>query len=186
MERFQALQPLIESVVADFAGFRHRLAGLAAGAPGDRAAIDAIRAALRTPVFAQELDVENRRLVGERRVVLENDRPWEAHLIEGIWVHEHRGRYFMFYAGNDFSTPEYGTGVAVADSPFGPFAKREEPLLRSNRDWAGPGHPSVALGSDGRPRLFLHAFFPGQAGYKRFRAVLAATLSFDGDEVTLG
>jgi hypothetical protein len=185
MERFQALQPLIEAVVADFAGFRERLAAVREATPGDRAAVDGILAALRTPVYAQELDVEGRRLLGERRVALENDRPWEAHLIEGIWVHEHRGRYFLFYAGNDFSTPEYGTGVAVADSPFGPYAKRDEPLLRSTRDWAGPGHPSVAMGPDGRPRLFLHAFFPGEAGYKRFRAVLAATLRFDGDEVTL-
>jgi hypothetical protein len=91
----------------------------------------------------------------------------------------------MFYAGNDFSTPAYGIGVAVADHPFGPYTKRKTPLLQSNRLWWGPGHASVAPGLDGRPQLFFHAFFPGRCGYNAFRAVLTVGLEFDGDEVRL-
>ncbi len=185
MERFLVQQVLIEAVVADFAGFRHRLRLLLDTLIPEevRTGIDGILAAMRTPVYAQELDPENLQLKGDRTVMIENDQDWEAHLIEGIWVEQHAGRFYMFYSGNDFSTPEYGTGVAVAASPLGPYRKMERPLLHSTAEWSGPGHPSVAPGPDGEPWLFLHAFFPGQAGYKKFRALLAVTVGFDGDQV---
>ena len=102
---------------------------------------------------------------------------WAPHVIE------HAGRYWMFYAGNDFSTPAYGIGVAVADHPFGPYEKRREPLLKSTREWWAPGHDSVAPGADGRPQLFFHAFFPGKCGYNAFRALLTVGLDFEGGEV---
>jgi hypothetical protein len=187
MERFLVQQVLIEAVVSDFSGFRQRLELLLEDQPpgNSRQPICDIFATLRTPVYAQEFDPRTRRLVGVRVVVLENDQDWEAHLIEGIWVLEHSGRFYMFYSGNDFSTPEYGTGVAVAPSPLGPYRKMERPLLHSTREWAGPGHPSVAPGPDGNPWLFLHAFFPGEAGYKKFRALLAVPLSFNQESVAL-
>jgi hypothetical protein len=187
MECFLVQQVLIEAVVADFAGFRHRLRSLHETLIPEevRTAIGSILAAMRTPVYAQELDPDNLQLRGGRTVVLENDQDWEAHLIEGIWVEQQADRFYMFYSGNDFSTPEYGTGVAVAAAPLGPYRKMERPLLHSTAEWVGPGHPSVAPGPDGEPWLFLHAFFPGQAGYKKFRALLAVSVEFDGDEVRL-
>jgi GH43 family beta-xylosidase len=180
MERFFVDQPLIEAVTADFSGFRERLAGI--GAPPPAAAI---LHALTTRVWAQRLSPDGA-LEGECRRVLENDQPWEAHLVEGVWAVEHADRCYIFYAGNDFSTPNYGLGVAVADQPFGPYVKQAEPLLRSSAEWAGPGHPSTAVGPDGRPRLFLHAFRPGEVGYKAFRALLTTEIRFDEDQVRLG
>ncbi|HEY8614633.1 family 43 glycosylhydrolase [Phenylobacterium sp.] len=182
MEQFCLRQLLIEAVTEDLAGFRARLASLRAGA-GPLA--DGILEALTTTVYAQRLSPDGTRLVGERTAVLCNDQPWEAHLIEGMWITEQAGRYWMFYSGNDFSTAQYGVGVAVADHPFGPFVKQPEPFLKSSRDWWGPGHVSVAPGPDGRPRLFLHAFKPGQMGYKVFRALLSAGLVFDDGAVRL-
>jgi arabinan endo-1,5-alpha-L-arabinosidase len=91
----------------------------------------------------------------------------------------------MFYAGNDFSTPAYGIGVAVADGPFGPYEKQPEPLLKSRPDWWAPGHASVAPGAGGKPQLFFHAFFPGKCGYNAFRALLTVGLEFTRDRVTL-
>ena len=117
--------------------------------------------------------------------MLQNDREWEGHPVEGVWVTERRGKYYMFYAGNDFSTARYGIGMAVADAPQGPYRRMEEPLLRSTAAWSGPGHPSVADGPDGEPWLFVHAFFPGRVGYKEFRALLAAPIAFDADRVVL-
>jgi len=95
------------------------------------------------------------------------------------------GRYFLFYSGNDFSTPEYGIGYAVGDSPEGPFRKAEEPLMRSSRDWWGPGHPSLTISPDGRPLLVMHAYRAGKAGYKVFRAVLAVPLLFSQASVEI-
>lgn len=178
MERFFALQPLIEAVAEDFAGFALRL-GACDGA-------GAVLAALHTRILAQPLAPDGSRLVGEPTMILQNDQPWEAHLIEGVWAMQHEGRSWIFYAGNDFATPNYGIGAAVADHPLGPYRKAPAPILTSTKDWWGPGHPSVAEGPDGRPHLFLHAFFPGQAGYKAFRALLSAPLHFDRDTVRVG
>lgn len=180
MERFFVLQPLIEAATDGLPGFEARL--------GDRAGEDArpILAALKTRIYAQRLAPDGAALVGERQLVLQNDQPWEAHLIEGVWVTRQQGRYYLFYAANDFSTPHYGIGAAVAEGPLGPYRKLAGPLLGSTAQWAGPGHPSVAPGPDGRPRLFLHAFFPGALGYKAFRAVLSADLEFTADGVRLG
>ena len=177
MERFFLMQPLIEAALANWARVRRTLAecGLA----------DAFVHALTTPVYAARLSENGTRLIDEPVVVLENDLDWEGHLIEGPFVTFHDGRYWLFYAGNDFSTPSYGIGVAVADRPTGPFVKQPEPLLRSTREWSAPGHASVAPGLDGQPQLFFHAFHPGTGGYNVFRALLTAKLIFTGGRVRL-
>lgn len=177
MERFFLMQPLIEAVRDNWVRARQVLAGF------DDAG--AIVEAMRTPIHAQRLSPDGRSVTGEERIVLSNDADWEGHLIEGPFVTRQDGRYWLFYAGNDFSTPDYGIGVAVADHPLGPYEKQGEPLLQSTRDWWGPGHPSVAPGLDGSPQLFFHAFLPGQAGYKEFRALLTIGLEFGEREVKL-
>lgn len=178
MEQFFVLQPLIEAAADDFATFEARLAELRDAAEPDLAGeITAVREATKTKVFAQHLSRDGARLEGERIEVLQNDLPWEAHLIEGVWVSEVEGRYVLLYAANDFSTPAYGVGVAVADAPLGPYRKAEAPLLRSTAAWVAPGHPSIAPGSDGRPLVFLHAYRPGELGYKAFRALLTTPLT---------
>jgi hypothetical protein len=139
---------------------------------------------MSTPIYGQRLD-ENGELIGTDTIVLTNDQEWEGHLIEGPWVTLQEGRYWMFYAGNDFGTPAYGIGVAVADHPLGPYVKQEGPLLKSVKTWWAPGHASVAPGLDDRPQLFFHAFFPGTGGYNAFRALLTTRLEFSHDKVTL-
>ncbi|HEX2527372.1 MAG TPA: family 43 glycosylhydrolase [Geminicoccus sp.] len=186
MERFLVLQVLIEAVTSDFTGFQRRLAELRPRQDqAVRERIDGMLIAMRTRVRAQRLAADGSRLLGRPTTVLENDQPWEAHLVEGIWVTEQAGRHYLLYAGNDFSTAEYGIGVAVAEQVLGPYRKMEQPLLRSTREWIGPGHPSVAPGLDGRPQLFLHAFRPGRLGYKEFRALLTVPLGFEADGVVL-
>jgi hypothetical protein len=179
MERFFALQTLIEAVAEDLPGFALRLEGL------KLAEVPAILQALRTRIFIQPLAPDGRRLVGAPKVILQNDLPWEGHLIEGVWIVAAEGRYWLFYAGNDFSTARYGVGVAVAGAPDEPYVKSPEAFLTSGRDWWGPGHPSVVRAPDGW-RMFLHAFAPGKAGYKRFRALLSAPIRFGADGVRLG
>ncbi|RAK50979.1 family 43 glycosylhydrolase [Phenylobacterium deserti] len=186
MEQFFLLQPLIEAATADFQGFEARLEQLQARATGAEAMdLSVILRALKTRIYAQALSPDGRRLLGEPVVILQNDQPWEAHLIEGVWITRQNGRYHLLYAGNDFSTSHYGIGTAVADRPTGPYRKASEVFLSSTQAWWGPGHPSVAMGPDGRHHIFLHAFRPGEAGYKAFRALLAAPLSFEAGVVRL-
>jgi arabinan endo-1,5-alpha-L-arabinosidase len=170
MVRFFLMQPLIEAALANWAQVRAALVefGLAV----------AILEAMTTPIRAQRIAEDGRSLLGENKIVLCNDLDWEGHLIEGPFVTRQQGRYWLFYAGNDFSTPSYGIGVAVADHPMGPYTKQGEPVLRSTRKWLAPGHPSVAPGIDGQPQLFFHAFHPGTGGYNAFRALLTVGLTF--------
>jgi len=167
---------LIEAALDNWAQVKRVLAEEPEAAP--------ILAAMTTPIHAQRLSAEGA-LVGEDRLVLANDLDWEGHLIEGPWVTLQQGRYWLFYAGNDFGTPAYGIGVAVADHPLGPYAKQPEPLLKSTPSWWAPGHASVAPGLDGQPQLFFHAFFPGTGGYNAFRALLTARLRFTRNRVEL-
>ena len=175
MVRFFAMQPLIETALANWKRVRSALVrfGLAG----------AILEAMTTPIRGQRLADDGRSLVGDDTIVLCNDLDWEGHLIEGPFVTHQEGRYWLFYAGNDFSTPSYGIGVAVADHPLGPYTKQGEPLLRSTKEWTAPGHASVASGLDGKPQLFFHAFHPGTGGYNAFRALLAVGLRFNRDRV---
>ena len=170
MERFFLMQPLIEAALDNWILVSRTLkeSGLA----------DAFVHALVTPVFGARIAEDGASLLEEPTVVLKNDLDWEGHLIEGPFVTIAGGRYWMFYAGNDFSTPAYGIGAAVADHPLGPYRKQPEPLLKSTREWIAPGHASVAPGLDGQPQLFFHAFHPGTGGYNVFRALLTARLRF--------
>jgi arabinan endo-1,5-alpha-L-arabinosidase len=175
MVRFFLMQPLIDAALANWAQVRAVLV--------DFGLAPAILDAMSTPIRAQRLAEDGRSLVGEDRIVLTNDLDWEGHLIEGPFATRQDGRYWLFYAGNDFSTPSYGIGVAVANHVLGPYIKQGEPLLRSTRLWTAPGHASVAPGLDGQPQLFFHAFHPGTGGYNAFRALLTVGLKFGSDGV---
>ncbi|CAN7408759.1 family 43 glycosylhydrolase [Phenylobacterium sp. LjRoot225] len=186
MAQFFALQLLIEAAASDLAGFELRLtAVMVTASPYERDLMAEALEALRTRIYAQRLSPDARRLEGEPAVILQNDMPWEGHLIEGVWVSRDEGRYHLLYAGNDFSTAHYGIGAAVADAPVGPYRKSSEVFLSSTDQWWGPGHPSVAVAPDGRHHIFLHAFRPGEAGYKAFRALLAAPIRFEHGIVSL-
>jgi arabinan endo-1,5-alpha-L-arabinosidase len=177
MERFFFMQPLIEAVLDNWDHVRASLA--------DDPEAALIYDAMSTPIHAQRLS-ENGELTGEDTVVLVNDQDWEGHLIEGPWVTLQDGKYWLFYAGNDFGTPAYGIGVAVADHPLGPYVKQPKPLLKSRPDWWAPGHASVAPGLDSKPQLFFHAFHPNTGGYNTFRALLTTTLNFADGKVSTG
>jgi arabinan endo-1,5-alpha-L-arabinosidase len=175
MVRFFVMHPLIEAALANWVQVRNALVGFGL-AP-------AILEAMTTPIRAQRIAEDGRSMLGESRIVLANDLDWEGHLIEGPFVTRHDGRYWLFYAGNDFSTPSYGIGVAVADQPFGPYKKQGAPLLKSTREWVAPGHASVAPGLGGEPQLFFHAFRPETGGYNAFRALLTIGLRFTRERV---
>jgi arabinan endo-1,5-alpha-L-arabinosidase len=131
---------------------------------------------LTTKVYAQQLSPDGSTLTGDLISVLENDQPWEAHVIEGMWMIKYSEHYYMFYSGNDFSTPDYGIGVAVADHPLGPFRKSPRPFLFTTAEWSAPGHASVVQDCDGKLIMFLHGYRPGTAGYKGFRALLGVVV----------
>lgn len=91
--------------------------------------------------------------VGEPVKLTSPDQTWELspgdyRWNEGPLVVKHSNKYYLYYSANYFSVKEYGVGVAVADSPMGPFVKAESnPLLTYVEDKgeviiSGPGHNS--------------------------------------------
>ncbi|MDB5014345.1 MAG: b-xylosidase/arabinofuranosidase, Glycoside Hydrolase Family 43-like protein [Daejeonella sp.] len=184
MERFLAQQPFIETVTTNYLSFYNTLKALRIHQPANvHHTIDTILKFMKTPMYVQQLSLDGSKLINERIKILENDLNWEAHLVEGMWVTKQLNNYYLFYAGNDFSTNEYGIGVAIAKSPTGPFKKISKPFLQSSKDWWAPGHPSVVIAPNGKPTMFLHAFYPEQAGYKKFRALLSLPLVFTKESV---
>jgi arabinan endo-1,5-alpha-L-arabinosidase len=177
IERFFLMQTFIRSAVGRWERLRQVL--------HDCGGSDDMIAAMRTPINAQRLSADGESLLDSPVTILCNDLEWEGHLIEGPFLWKRGGRYWLFYAANDFTDPAYGIGVAVGDHPFGPYFKQPEPLLSSARSWSAPGHPSIAEGPDGTPHIFFHAFFPGTGGYNVFRALLTARLRFDGGKVSI-
>jgi GH43 family beta-xylosidase len=175
MVRFFLMHPFIEAALANWQRVKTALV--------DFGLAPAILEAMSTPIRAQRIAPDGRSLIGENKVILTNDLDWEGHLIEGPFVTRQNGRYWLFYAGNDFAAPHYGIGGAAADHPLGPYVKQGDPILKSTREWTAPGHASVAPGLSGKPQLFFHAFHPGTGGYNAFRALLTVGLKFTADRV---
>lgn len=177
MERFFLLQTFIRTAVSHWAVLRATL--------GEYPDAAEILAAMQTPILAQRMAGDGTSLVGSPVTLIANTLDWEGHLVEGPFLWKQGGRYWLFYAANDFTNPAYGIGAAVADELFGPYSKRSEPLLKSAKSWSAPGHPSVAIAPDGTPQIFFHAYFPGTGGYNVFRALLTARLRFGRGTVSI-
>jgi arabinan endo-1,5-alpha-L-arabinosidase len=185
IQRFFALQPLIEAVAANFGDVRDRIRQAPCSNREIRTAADKLHDLMATPVYIQEVDVENNRLLGTPAEIIRNDQPWEGHVVEGIWLEKRKETYFLFYSANDFSTPDYGIGVAVSKDIRGPYVKSTTRLLGSSSAWVGPGHPTVTVDPSGRHVMLVHAYKPERVGYKAFRALLLVPISFRGDTVTI-
>ncbi len=84
---------------------------------------------------------------------------WDADCVHNPSVIKHNGKYYLYYMGN-YGNGEFWdhrnhqrVGVAVADSPKGPFSRLDTPVI----DVSAVGHdslmtsnPSVTEGPDGR------------------------------------
>jgi len=117
-----------------------------------------------TPIQIQALAADGLSTTGTRTMLITNDHSWEGPLVEGPWMIEHGGEYFLFYSGNAYYNQTYAVGVARASSPLGPFTKASGPILVTGGDWVGPGHCSVVdgPGPGGDTYMVYHAWRAGQ------------------------
>jgi hypothetical protein len=77
-----------------------------------------------------------------------------------------RGRWLLFYSGNEWTTADYATGVAFCDGPRGPCHKSpHNPVLRSHGSILGPGGADAFAGDDGILRLAYHHWTHPHVGY---------------------
>lgn len=115
-----------------------------------------------TPIKIQPLAADGLSLTGAPTTILSNTLGWEGALVEGPWMVEHEGQFYLFYSANGYASPSYAVGVARASSPTGPFTKANAPILVSKGAWAGPGHGSVVLGPSGD---WVHVFHSWEAAH---------------------
>jgi GH43 family beta-xylosidase len=132
-----------------------------------------------TPIRIQELAADGLSLVGSPTTILSNTLAWEGALVEGPWLIERGGYFYLFYSGNGYASPSYGVGVARASSPLGPYTKAGAPILVSKGGWAGPGHGSVLVGPSGDWVHVYHAWVAGKVGQSPGRLALVDRLQWE-------
>jgi arabinan endo-1,5-alpha-L-arabinosidase len=94
--------------------------------------------------------------------------PYEK-LVEGAWVVERSGTYYLYYSGDNCCGPKasYAVMVARSKSATGPFEKlgaatgaASSVILAGDASWVAPGHNSVVRDADGQEWIFYHAIDP--------------------------
>ena len=123
----------------------------------------------------------------EMVVITEPDvHSWEMLVNEGPWINEIGGTFILTYSGNGAETSDYALGVAVADSPLGPFVKSDQnPFLKADNGKGifGPGHHSIVRGYCDDWLLFYHTKVSAEKGWER--NLRYAPVSFDGTNIVL-
>ncbi len=130
------------------------------------------------PICVRELTPDGLGFLGDRWEIARNDADWEGPLIEGPSVVKRGGAYYLFYSGGSYDTPWYAIGVARSLSPTGGFAKRGDPILRSNDRWRGPGHNSIVRHGE-RDYIVFHAW-EGER-FRNMRPGLIDSLDWNAD-----
>lgn len=133
-----------------------------------------------TPIKIQRLAADGLSLQGSPTTILSNTLSWEGPLVEGPWMIERSGTFYLFYSGNGYWSASYGVGVARAASPLGPFEKAGGPILSSKGAWAGPGHGAVLRGPSGDWVHVYHSWVAGKLEQAPGRIVLVDRLQWSG------
>lgn len=125
-------------------------------------------------IYAIRLCPDMQHVVGQPVLLLQPDQEWEnwsaattgRRWTEGPLVLLHEGRYYMMYSSNFYQEKYYGIGLAVADSPMGPFRKDPaNPIMKHDYPRvSGPGHNSVAWSPDGREMFVVYHIHTAVAG----------------------
>lgn len=116
---------------------------------------------LPTILWAQRLNDEGTKLIGEPKEILRNDAPWEGAVVEGPFVVKRDGWFYLFYSGSGCCGAgcNYAMGVARSKSLLGPWVKNPaNPILAGNSTWKCPGHGSIVDDEQGRSWLLYHAY----------------------------
>jgi beta-xylosidase len=136
---------------------------------------------LPTTIWAQPLDEQGVKLMGQPTALIHNDADWEGPLVEGPFVLRRGNWFYLFYSGSGCcgSGCHYAMGVARSHSLLGPWEKNPmNPILDGNEQWKCPGHGSIATDEQGRYWLLYHAYSAYSSVYTGREAML--------DEVRFG
>ena len=110
------------------------------------------------------------------------DQAWEDGTVEAPdLVEPARGRYDLFFSGNDWDSADYAVGAATCRGPLGPCADATpEPILASGNGVAGPGGESVFADASGAFHIAFHAWIPGAVGFPNSRDLYVLPIDLSG------
>jgi beta-xylosidase len=132
----------------------------------------------QTWIYLQQTSDDGLELEGEPKQLITSDQSWEGVLIEGPTLWKHNKEYALFYSANDYASPNYAVGYAVADTVDGPYQKPDKPLLKTSirEGVVGPGGQDVALDEDGQTWMLYHSWQGGS-----YRALNLVELDWNGN-----
>jgi beta-xylosidase len=136
-----------------------------------------------TPILAQRLSEDGRRLRGRPRELIRSRDPWEGRIVEAPTVVRRDGYFYLFYSANRCCTEECAYAVGVARSPtlLGRWERYPgNPILRDGNSWRCPGHVSLVADAGGSLKALFHAFRTG-AGVLIGRQLLVEDVTFAQD-----
>ena len=136
-----------------------------------------------TPLWLQPLSDEGTALTGMPTEILRNDAPWEKNLVEGPFILQRDGWFYLFYsaAGCCGRACDYRLGVARARKIAGPYDRHPaNPIMQGNDQWKCPGHGSIVTLPDRRTFLLYHAYHPRDFEYAGRQAMLDEVTWKDG------
>jgi GH43 family beta-xylosidase len=120
-----------------------------------------------THLWSQRLSGDGLSLVGSPALILSQDRPWEAPLIENPAMVHAAGAFWLFYSANWWESDRYATGYARCAGPMGPCTKvtTNGPWMSGTAAVAGPGGADFFTDTSGNHWIVYHAWEPRRVGY---------------------
>ena len=102
---------------------------------------------------------------------------------EGPTLIKRGGKYVLFYSANDFRSPDYCVGVAVADSPLGDFKKIQDgPVIsREIVGFNGSGHGDIFFDKNGAMWYVFHTHNSNIRIHPRRTAIVKLIETFGED-----
>lgn len=129
-----------------------------------------------TSIWAQQMDENNFKMIGERSEILHNDpTTWEGNLVEGPFIMRKGDYFYLFYSANACCGRgcNYAMGVARSRTLLGTWEKySENPVLKGNENFNCPGHGSAVTLENGRTFMLYHAYDPKDTNYVGRQALL--------------
>ena len=126
-------------------------------------------------IWLQQMSVDGITPIGERRALIQADRPEEANIVEAPTLVHHRDQYVLFYSGNSYNSGNYYVNYATSESLASTFVKAPGEMLSKSTlggKYTNPGGEEFVPGH-GHDYLVFHATTqPDPAGHVRARAGL--------------
>lgn len=117
-------------------------------------------------LYIQRVSDNGLSLLGEPTRLITADQAWEGILVEAPTLWKQAGKYYLFYSANDYTSPRYAIGYAVATNVLGPYEKPAQALLSTNLSAGvvGPGGQDIIQAPDDRTWILFHSWTSG--GYR--------------------